>query len=198
MGKAFTEEEKKIIKERIKTECYHLFLEKGIKKTNIEDITKRVGIAKGGFYNFYTNKEEVLYDLMDDDMEQQIQNALSHMEESTENPKEALLEMIRHHCKHMRDRKAVWMREPDIMEILSRKSLKDNIRITERNRAVLQKYRDFWLKQGSIKSMDLEKLLCLFYMSEVMYINREYIISEEFDTVFEQCIKQMIDNYVKL
>ncbi|WMJ86936.1 TetR/AcrR family transcriptional regulator [Anaerocolumna sp. MB42-C2] len=198
MGKAFTEEEKIIIKEKIKTECYHLFLEKGIKKTNIEDITIRVGIAKGGFYSFYKNKEEVLYDLIDDDMEQQIMNALSHLDESHKNPKETLYEIIRHHCKHMRDRKAIWMKEPDIMEILSRKSIKDNLYTAERNREVLQKYREFWLQQGSIKSMDLEKLLCLFYMSEVIYINREYVNSEEFDIVFEQIIKQMIDKYIKL
>lgn len=40
--------------------AYALFEELGFAQTKIIDITKRVGIAKGTFYHYFINKEEVL------------------------------------------------------------------------------------------------------------------------------------------
>ncbi len=37
-----------------------LFLEKGFAETTVDDILKRAGLSKGGFYHYFKSKEEVL------------------------------------------------------------------------------------------------------------------------------------------
>ena len=51
MGKAFTEGEKIKIKKSIMETALDLFHEKGTKLLSISELTKRVGIAQGSFYN---------------------------------------------------------------------------------------------------------------------------------------------------
>ncbi len=65
MGKAFTLEEKVIIKKRILEIGEKLFIEKGIKKTGLQEITKEAGIALGSFYNFFESKEKLFLELLD-------------------------------------------------------------------------------------------------------------------------------------
>ena len=52
MPKAFTEEERTTIKEKLMETALDVFHEKGSKALNIAELTKRVGIAQGSFYNF--------------------------------------------------------------------------------------------------------------------------------------------------
>lgn len=65
MGKAFTEEEIKSIREKLLQEGERIFVEKGIKKANIKDFTSAVGIAAGSFYRFFESKEALLLEWMD-------------------------------------------------------------------------------------------------------------------------------------
>ncbi len=65
MGKAFTEEEVSIIRNKLLQVGEKIFVEKGLKKTNIKDFTSAVGIATGSFYKFFKTKEDLLLGLMD-------------------------------------------------------------------------------------------------------------------------------------
>ncbi|RHH53649.1 TetR/AcrR family transcriptional regulator [Enterococcus casseliflavus] len=47
-------------KKEIITASEKLFLEKGYSETTIEDILKSTNLSKGGFYHYYSSKEEVL------------------------------------------------------------------------------------------------------------------------------------------
>src|SRR5699024_11208478 len=40
--------------------AYELFTEKGITETAISDIVKKAGVAKGTFYTYFTNKEDIV------------------------------------------------------------------------------------------------------------------------------------------
>ena len=64
MAKAFTEEEKIKIKESIMETALDLFHDKGTKSLSISELTKRVGIAQGSFYNFWKDKESLVIDLI--------------------------------------------------------------------------------------------------------------------------------------
>ena len=64
MPKGFTIEEKKIIKNNLIEKGAEFFGIYGLKKTNVEDITNAVGIAKGSFYSFYNSKEELFLDVL--------------------------------------------------------------------------------------------------------------------------------------
>jgi AcrR family transcriptional regulator len=66
MPKAFSEQEKQIISQRLLEQGYKQFSAYGIKKTNIEEIAKAVGISKGAFYGFYESKEELFMDVIEE------------------------------------------------------------------------------------------------------------------------------------
>ena len=44
---------------------YRLFSVYGLKKTNVEEITKAAGISKGAFYSFYESKEALFMDVIE-------------------------------------------------------------------------------------------------------------------------------------
>jgi AcrR family transcriptional regulator len=66
MPKAFSEQEKEIIGQRLLEQGYKQFSVFGLKKTNIEEIARAAGISKGAFYTFYASKEELFMDVIEE------------------------------------------------------------------------------------------------------------------------------------
>ncbi|NPV01526.1 MAG: TetR/AcrR family transcriptional regulator [Brevinematales bacterium] len=66
MPRAFKPEERELIKHDIMKAGKDLFAMHGIKKTNVEDIARAAGIAKGSFYLFFNSKEELFMDIMEE------------------------------------------------------------------------------------------------------------------------------------
>ena len=82
MPKQYSDEEKKDIIKRLKQEANILMQEKGVKKTTVDELVKRVGIPKGTFYLFYPSKEMLLYDVSQDfheQVEQHIESGIFQM-----------------------------------------------------------------------------------------------------------------------
>ena len=63
MPKVYSNEERQNIKERLKCEANILMREKGVKKTTVDELVKRVDIPKGTFYLFYSSKEELFFEV---------------------------------------------------------------------------------------------------------------------------------------
>lgn len=59
MPRHFTNEEKNEIEARLLKAARELFLQYGVSKTNISDITDRAGVGKGTFYLFYKSKGDI-------------------------------------------------------------------------------------------------------------------------------------------
>ena len=63
MPKAFTQQEKEWIGERLLEQGYKQFSAHGLKKTTIEELAEAAGISKGAFYLFYESKEALFMDV---------------------------------------------------------------------------------------------------------------------------------------
>lgn len=64
MGKAFGDNERNIIRNKLRegaTECLQNF---GVRKTTVDELVKRAGISKGAFYIFYPSKEALFFEVM--------------------------------------------------------------------------------------------------------------------------------------
>jgi AcrR family transcriptional regulator len=75
MPKAFSEQEKEIIGNRLLENGHRLFSAYGLKKTSVEEIALASGISKGSFYSFYASKEALFMDVVEQveaDIRQQI------------------------------------------------------------------------------------------------------------------------------
>ncbi|UQZ76909.1 TetR/AcrR family transcriptional regulator [Niallia circulans] len=67
MVKGFSKQEKQIIYSKLILEGKKLFSVFGLKKTSISQLTKAVGIAQGTFYQFFTSKEELFFDILEEE-----------------------------------------------------------------------------------------------------------------------------------
>ncbi|MGM1048268.1 MAG: TetR/AcrR family transcriptional regulator [Bacillota bacterium] len=65
----FNEQEKAKIRLDLQQKGKHLFSVFGLKKTSIADLTKAAGIAQGTFYLFYSSKEELYFELLEQEEE---------------------------------------------------------------------------------------------------------------------------------
>ena len=94
MPKKFTDKEKEIIKKSlIKTGNEHFSIY-GLQKTSITDLTKSVGIAQGSFYNFFNSKEELYFEILENE-EAETEQYLKNIISSTDSAKEAISETIK-------------------------------------------------------------------------------------------------------
>ncbi|SFH28916.1 transcriptional regulator, TetR family [Desulfotomaculum arcticum] len=64
MARHFSETEKQTIKKKLLHEGKVLLEKYGVKKTSVDKIVEKVGIAKGSFYNFYPSKESMVFDIV--------------------------------------------------------------------------------------------------------------------------------------
>src|SRR5690625_3029919 len=72
-----------------------LFRKYGLKKTTISDITKKVGIATGTFYNYYESKEELYFDILEQEEAIIKQQFLDTAIEQNTDPKYVLKELLK-------------------------------------------------------------------------------------------------------
>lgn len=64
-----------IMKDRkmeIRNAALKLFLEKGLSKTTMQEISKDTSIARSTIYEYYSSKEEILYDLLNEIVSQKV------------------------------------------------------------------------------------------------------------------------------
>ena len=95
MPRAFTAEEKRTIRARLLKEGRACFLRYGLKKTTIEDLVKRAGIAKASFYLFYASKEALYVELILDELPAMMKRLLDGSFGSTDDTREALIRLTK-------------------------------------------------------------------------------------------------------
>ncbi|MEO5950948.1 MAG: TetR/AcrR family transcriptional regulator [Chloroflexia bacterium] len=86
MPRAFTDSEKQAIQKRLLQSGRERFARYGLRKTNVEELTKDTGISKGAFYLFYQSKEELYFDVMwqvESEIQAGLLEAVQHSGESS-------------------------------------------------------------------------------------------------------------------
>ena len=64
MPRGFSEREREHICARLMEQGRAYFSTYGVRRTNVEDLTRAAGISKGAFYLFFTSKEELYVELL--------------------------------------------------------------------------------------------------------------------------------------
>ena len=99
MPKAFTEQEKELIRKRLLEQGYKQFSAYGLRKTNIEEVASACGISKGAFYLFYPSKEALFMDVVEQ-VEQRFRQELFAMVDLPGPSPRARLFALLHHGFH--------------------------------------------------------------------------------------------------
>lgn len=66
MATAFDENEKELIREKLKKVAEECLLKYGVKKTTVGQLVQMAGISKGSFYNFYPAKEVLFFIVLEE------------------------------------------------------------------------------------------------------------------------------------
>lgn len=66
MATAFSETENNLIKEKLKTCAKECLLRYGVRKTTVDQLVAEAAISKGSFYKFYTSKEMLFWEVIND------------------------------------------------------------------------------------------------------------------------------------
>lgn len=86
MGRAYTDKEREQIRIRLMEAGLELFHDKGSRTISIRELTKRAGIAQGGFYNFFPDKDALVIELIRYRAKQKSALFEETFEQSLENP----------------------------------------------------------------------------------------------------------------
>jgi AcrR family transcriptional regulator len=95
MPKAFTEQERQGVIERLLAEGYRLFVTYGIRKTSVEELASAAGISKGAFYLFYESKEALFMDVMEQTEQAYRREIMALIGEPGRTPRARLLNIFR-------------------------------------------------------------------------------------------------------
>ncbi len=200
MPKGFSDGEKKIIKTKLIEIGREYFENYGIKKTNVEEITKEVGIAKGTFYSFYDSKEALFLDVLEK-VEKELQTEMmKYLQTIKKDPKNTIKEFIKFHFS-IRDN------HPIIKELSNKETITYLSRKLAGNPKFEGKLNEYeyiavfiknWQDQGYVRREDpkvLSGLLKAIFTIGMENEYRNYIGLEVYDEVIEKLV-EIITNYL--
>jgi AcrR family transcriptional regulator len=93
MPKGFTESEKQLIRTKLIETGKEFFERFGVRKTNVADLAREAGIAKGSFYLFFNSKED-LFLTINEEFDKHLQEEVARKLKKSKNPKKTLREFL--------------------------------------------------------------------------------------------------------
>lgn len=197
MARAFTEEEKVRIKEQMMETALELFHDKGTKSLSIAELTKRVGIAQGSFYNFWDDKESLIVDLAAYRSVQKLKTIEKKFSASLADPRGFLSEVIYQYSLDL------------VRKIQAQPVYRDAFRVLKTNKkevsGIEKLYGDFlsrltryWEKHKAVRRVDAQGLAHAFTGSFVLCAEREHFDEAYFDEVLKIYISGIVTKYVEV
>ena len=198
MAKAFTEDEKIKIKDSIMETALDLFHDKGTKSLSISELTKRVGIAQGSFYNFWKDKESLIIDLMAYRSIQKLGNIEREFSNSLTNPKKFLSEVIYKYSIDMTEKIKNQPIYQEAFRIFANQDSKKVNRVENLYGDFLDRLIDYWYKNNVVKSVDKQGLSNAFVGSFVICSNYFHFNKDTFEEVLNIYIQSIVFKYIEI
>lgn len=197
MAKAFTQEQKEKIKEKLLSEGRQLFEKYGLTKTTVDEIVERVGISKGAFYLFYPSKESLFFEIIEK-IEREFKSKLyEELENTIENPYEILKLMLYKGLEFIESTPLLKHISAKEMKYLYRTIPKDTIK--NHMNIDINQFIDFISKQmelGYFEKQDLNSLKGYFKLFGLLIVNKDEFSELEYKKTIEILIDSLL-NYIK-
>jgi len=198
MGKAYSEEEKKEIKGKLRQVGLQLFREKGIRKVSVREMAAQVGIAQGGFYTFYESKEDFMLDLLELRIEEKLLDLERKFPAALSDPQGFVIEILYQSGMHLKENKA-------FNNIVS-DSLRFFIDGREADKQkVLQKYRDFMTKlslylteQGFEVELNLDGLMNVVSAAVILFSNADMLDEKYFEQIYRVFAESQVVQFFRV
>ena len=198
MAKAFNEEEKLEIKQKMMDIALMLFHESGTKGLSIKELTSRTGIAQGSFYNFWKDKDALILDVMQYRSAEKLSAIEKNFSKSLDNPVGFLSKIIYEYSvdfKEKCEKKPIYA---EALAMLARKNEGKTHEISEVYTDFIRKIAAYWREKEAVKSIDERGLLNAFIGSFVLFSNYSKFEKEYFNEVLRTFITAMVERYIEV
>ena len=199
MAKAFSDKEKELIKNKLIEKGKELFDRYGLRKTSIEDLTKAVGIALGSYYNFFQSKEELYFEIMEQE-ETYMKSRLLSTHQMEENLTSQSLEAFLTDAFGMIDESTFIKKlmNGEDYELLLRKLPEERIaKHIETDSDILTPMITMWQKQGAVIDRKPEVIGGLLRAVFTLSLHKKEIGEDIFQEVIELLIELIAQGIVK-
>jgi AcrR family transcriptional regulator len=170
MPKGFSAREKERIRSSLLEQGKVCFTTYGVKKTNVEDLTKAVGISKGAFYLFYDSKEELFFEILAQFEDEYHSNLLKTAMQPDASPRQRIKNFLKQAFTIWRTHPLFTHFNQEEYEYLLRKLPEDKVQANLRKDDVfigqlLDQWRDHGLAIDCDPNMFLSLMRALFFIS---------------------------------
>lgn len=186
MPKAWSKEEKELIKKTILREGKKLFEKYSLQKTTVDEIVRAARISKGSFYLFYQSKEELYFDVLEaterEFKEKLFENVFQPGKSRRESFKEFLSQMI----DLLTTMPLYQQINSSNYELLLRKLPEETLQKHVQNDLEnASSYFGYWMEQGWMRKVDMEALNGLFLSLFHFVMHREDFGETNFEATKE-------------
>lgn len=196
MPKAWSDIEKKRIRQTLKTEGKKLFEQYGIQKTTVDEIVRSARISKGAFYSFYSSKEELYFDILEEMESEFKKNLFENAFRPGESKKEKFKEFLDQFFQTVISTPIYKQITSADYEYLLRKLPSDLIdNHAQSDFANLSRWFQEWMDKGYIKKVDIGALSGLFLSLFFFIIHRDDIQNLSFEATKELWI-EVLSSYL--
>ena len=198
MGKAFSEEEKEKIKENIMNIAIELFHNNGLKSLSISELTKRVGIAQGSFYNFWKDKDSLIIDLAAYRSDQKLKALEEKFSNSIKDPTGFLTEVIYKYSLDLMQKIKTQPVYEEAFKILKTKKSDEMNQIEKLYGDFLKKLVIYWKENSVVKTAD-EYGLANAFIGSFLLCTDYYLFDEKyFEDILKTYISAIATKYIKV
>ena len=198
MAKAFSEEEKIKIKEKIMEAALDLFHDKGSRSLSISKLTKRAGIAQGSFYNFWKDKEALIIDLMAYRSMQKLNNIEKELSNSLTDPTGFLSDIIYKYSLDMLQKIKTRNIYKDAFKIFTAQDKDKAKKIEKLYTEFLDRSIIYWKENNVVKNVNRQGLSDAFTGSFVFCLSYMHFNEETFEETLYIYIKSIVSRYMEV
>ncbi len=199
MVKAFTREQRGEIRKQLMAEGRRLFAAYGLKKTNVEELTRACGIAKGTFYTFYRSKEELFMDILEE-TEAEIKKEIAESLKQTEgSPREVFKDVMLRQFSALKNNPvlSIVLRKDEYTHLLRGLPPERLRQHLENDEDALQAIIRYWRGQGIVRDIGDSVISGMIKGVFFMHLHQEEIGTPVFQEVIERMLELVAQAVLK-
>lgn len=198
MGKAFTDQERAEVQSALRNIGLKLFAEKGIKGVSIRDLTSETGIAQGGFYTFYKDKEDFLIDLIELRITEKLAIITERKADSLKDPVGYIAEIFYREGMHLKENKAFDNMISGTLELFYNAAPEVSKRISNHYKNAFETMIKFWKEHGYHVDADIDALMNMIRAASILFSNAPLIDDKYFKDIYKIFCESEIKAYLKV
>ncbi len=199
MPRGFNDDEKQAITDSLIEQGRILFSQFGLRKTSINEITKKVGIAPGTFYKFYRSKEELYFEILEKEEEKIRDQWLNVDLNKGTHPKKALKNLLHSMVNQFESNPLIYQLyfENNVESILRKLPREKLVKHFDNDSSALNALIEKWEMQGIFFEENPEIIAGIFRSLFILSLHKKEIGQNVYQKIIERFIDLIVEGLVK-